>query len=306
MPYTYPPVAPTIAGDYITVSRFLNNTPLVARRLRTLAEQRFVATSILTGRTTTSSGSLQYETTEGIYADRAVEVIAPGSEYPLTTLTSGPIQQVSTQKWGQDSDFTDEAVSRYNMPVVSKGMVKLINTAAKNIDGLCLSLIASVVTQTQGTAGTGNWTGATGVTILRDIMNAKAALMSLNQGYDPNVLLVNDTTWAAIASDATLINTLRRETAQNVVYTGQMTNVAGVTILPTPNLPAAGGWLLDSSMLGGIVTESLGGGYVSAGELLESKSIREDKKDQWRVRVRATFAPYVIEPNAAIKINNAI
>lgn len=306
MPYIYPPVAPTISGDYVTTSRFLNSTPLVARRLRTLAEQRFVSTSILTARTSTTSGSMQYETSEGIYADRAVEVIAPGSEYPLTTLATGPIQQVSTQKWGQDTIFTDEAVSRYNMPVVAKGMTKLVNTAAKNIDGLCLSLIASTVSQVQGTAGTKNWSDPSVATILRDIMTAKATLQALNQGYDPNVLLVNDLTWAAIASDSTLINTMRRENSANVVYTGEMTTIAGVTILPTPNLPSAGGWLVDTSMLGGIVSETLGGGYQSAGELLESKSIREDKKDQWRVRVRATFAPYIIEPNAAIKIANAI
>ena len=305
MPYTYPPVAPTIAGDYVTASRFLNNTPLVARRLRTLAEQRFVSTTVLTGRTTTSSGSMQFETNEGIYTDRAVEVIAPGSEYPLTTLTTGPIQQVSTQKWGQDSVFTDEAVSRYSMPIVGKGMQKLVNTAAKNIDGLALSLIASSVTQTQGTAGTLNWT-ATNPTILRDIMTAKATLLGLNQGYDPNVLLVNDMVWASIGSDPTLINTLQRESSANTVYSGQMNALAGLQILPTPNLPSAGAWLVDTSMLGGIVTETLGGAYQPAGEILESKTIREDRKDQWRVRVRATFAPYIIEPNAAIKINNAI
>jgi hypothetical protein len=28
MPYLYPPVAPTISGDYVTASRFLNSTPM--------------------------------------------------------------------------------------------------------------------------------------------------------------------------------------------------------------------------------------------------------------------------------------
>lgn len=304
MPYTFPPAAPTVSGDNVTASRFLNSTPLVARRLRTLAEQRFVSLSVLTGRVSTTSGSVQMETSEGLYTDRAVEVVAPGAEYPLTTITSGPISQVSTQKWGQDTRFTDEAISRYAMPVVDKGLQKLVNTAAKNIDGLALSLIASSVTQTQGTAGTNNWTGAS-PTILKDLMNAKATIMALNQGYDPDVLLVNDATWAAIASDTTLQAAMQRENANNPVYTGQFNVLAGVRIVPTPNLPAAGGWLIDSTQFGGIVTERVGGGYQNAGELLETKSIREDKNDQWRVRVRSIFAPYVVEPNAAIKINNA-
>jgi hypothetical protein len=306
MPYTFPPAAPTVSGDNVTASRFLNSTPLVARRLRTLAEQRFVSLSVLSGRTNTSSGSLQLETSEGIYTDRAVEVVAPGSEYPLTTISTGPIQQVSTQKWGQDTLFTDEAIARYAMPAVDKGLQKLVNTAAKNIDGISLSLIASAVTQTQGTAGTNNWTAASGATILRDLMNAKATLAALNQGYDADVLLVNDATWAAVASDATLINAMQRESTANPVYSGELTTLAGVRIVRTPNLPATGGWLIDSTVFGGIVTENLGGGYQSAGDMLETKSIREERADRFRVRVRATFAPYIVEPNAAIKINNAV
>ncbi len=303
MPYLYPPAAPTISGDYITVSQFLNDTPVVNYELSLLARQRFVALSVLTGRQTTTSGSLQVQGAEGIYADRAVEVVAPGAEYPLTTLTTGPLSQVSTQKWGEDTLITDEAVSREKFPVVQRAMTKLVNTAAKNIDGLALSLIASAVTQTQGVAGTGNWTGAS-PTILRDILNAKATLYGLNRGYEPDVLLVNDATWAAVASDSTLINTLQRETTSNAVYSGQLTSLAGVRILPTPNLPAAGAWLIDSSMLGGLVTEQLGGGYQSAGELLESKTMRDDNNDRWRMRVRATFAPYIREASAAIKIAN--
>ncbi len=251
----------------------------------------------------TTSGSIQIETSEGIYADRPLEVVAPGAEYPLTTLSTGPIQQISTQKWGEDSIFTYEAVSRFNFPVVQKGLAKMVNTAAKNIDGISLSLIASAVTQTQGTAGTNNWTGAN-PTILRDIMNAKATIMALNQGYDPDVLLLNDLTWAAVASDPTLINTLQRENPSNAVYSGQLNSIAGLRILPTPNLPAAGAWIIDSKMLGGLVTEQLPGDYQSAGELLETLSMNEPGQDRWRVRVRSTFAPYIVEPNAGIKIAN--
>jgi hypothetical protein len=308
MPYTYPPAAPTVSGDFVTASRFLNATPLVARRLRTLAEQRFVSLRVLTGRASTTSGSLQLEQSENMYADRPVEVVSPGGEYPLTTLSTGPIQQVSTQKWGEDTEFYDEALSRMGgMGSVERGLTKMVNSAAKNIDGIGLSLIASTVTQTQGTGGTLNWT-ATGTppTILRDILTAKATLAALNQGYDPDVLLINDATWAAVASDPTLINSLRRENPSNPVYSGDLVNLAGVDILPTPNLPAAGGWLIDSKAFGGMVVENLGGSYQSAGELLETKSMRKDDVDGWRVRVRSVFAPYIVEPNAAIKINNAI
>jgi hypothetical protein len=136
MPYSYPPASPTISGDFVTASRFLNSTPLVARRLRTLAEQRFVGQRVLSGRATTTSGSLQLEQSESMYSDRPVEVVSPGGEYPLTTLSTGPIQQVSTQKWGEDSEFYDEALSRMGgMGSVERGLTKMVNQAAKNIDG---------------------------------------------------------------------------------------------------------------------------------------------------------------------------
>jgi hypothetical protein len=305
MPYLYPPAAPTISGDNVTASRFLNDSPVVARALATMAQQRFVGSRVLSGRRSTTSGSLQVEGFATFYSNRAIESVAPGSEYPLTDLTTGPISQVSTQKWGQDTLFTDEAISREGFPVVPRGMQLLVNTGVKNVDSLCLSLIASAVNATQGTAGTLNWTGAS-PTILRDLLNAKATLAALNKGYDADVLLINDATWAAVASDPTLINALRREDPGNAVYSGDLVTLAGVQILPTPNLPAAGGWLIDSTQLGGIVSENLGGDYQPSGEFLESKTIRENHKDRWRMRVRAVFAPYVQNADAAIKINNAI
>ena len=49
MAVLYPPAQPSISGDVVTISRFLNNPTLVARRLRTLAEQRFISDVLLSG-----------------------------------------------------------------------------------------------------------------------------------------------------------------------------------------------------------------------------------------------------------------
>jgi hypothetical protein len=67
MAYTYPASAPTISGDTVTISRFLNSPTLVARRLRTILEQRYIADTLLSGRFTVSGGAVQYETGETIY-----------------------------------------------------------------------------------------------------------------------------------------------------------------------------------------------------------------------------------------------
>lgn len=300
MPNAFPPASPTIAGDYMTVSRFLNTPTLVARRMRTLAEQRLISTSILTGRETVSGGAISFEQNEGLYADRPVEAVSPGGEYPLTTVGDGTAQLAKVVKWGQDTFVTDESAKRKAMSAVDKALLKLINTAAKNVDTVALSAIASSVTQTQAAAAA--WSAATGVQMLRDVLKAKAALAALNQGYEADTMVIDDLTWALIASDQTLISTIARETQSNAVVTGNFDVLAGLRIMRTPNLPAAGAWILDSSQLGGIATEDLGGNYQKVDGILESKSIRDEDNDQWRLRARAVAVPYINEPNAAIRI----
>lgn len=300
MPNAFPPASPTISGDYLTVSRFLNTPTLVARRMRTLAEQRLVATTILTGREAVSGGAISFEQNEGLYADRPVEAVSPGGEYPLTTISTGPAQLAKTVKWGQDTLVTDESAKRQAMSAVDKALLKLINSAAKNVDTVALAAIASSVTQTQAAAAA--WSAASGTQILRDILTAKAAIRALNQGYEPDTLIVNDASWAYLASDQVLINAIARETQSNAVVTGNFELIAGLRIVSTPNLPATGAWIVDSAQLGGIAVEDLGGNYDKVDGILESKSIRDDDNDQWRLRARATCVPYITEPNAAIRI----
>lgn len=300
MSNAFPPASPTIAGDYLTVSRFLNTPTLVARRMRTLAEQRLIATSILTGRETVSGGAISFDQNEGLYTDRAVESVSPGGEYPLTTVGNGAAQLAKVVKWGQDTLVTDESAKRKAMSAVDKALLKLINTAAKNVDTVALAAIASSVTQSQVAAAA--WSAASGTQILRDILKAKAALSALNQGYDADTLIVDDASWALLASDQVLINAIARETQSNAVVTGNFELIAGLRIMRTPNLPAAGAWILDSAQLGGVATEDLGGNYQKVDGVLESKSIRDEDNDQWRLRARAVCVPYITEPNAAIRI----
>jgi hypothetical protein len=60
----------------------------VQRRLRTLAEQRYIADRILTGRFNVEGGAILYETGETIFSDDSPLAVAPGAEYPLVGLTS--------------------------------------------------------------------------------------------------------------------------------------------------------------------------------------------------------------------------
>src|ERR687896_1661115 len=103
MPYTYPPAGPSISGDVVTINRFLNNPTLVARRLRTLLEQRYVADTLLSGRFTVSGGAVTYETGESIFSGENPRAVGPGGEYPLVSPATGNASIAKTVKWGQDA-----------------------------------------------------------------------------------------------------------------------------------------------------------------------------------------------------------
>lgn len=302
---TYPPAAATLADPNLTASRFLQNPQFVARALQTMGDLRYRGTFLLTGRQETTGGAVGYEQVEGIFADAAPEIVAPGGEYSLTTIADGPAGLARVAKYGKDTLITDEAIKRRQMDPVTKGLLKLVNSAQLVIDQATVSVIASAITATRA-AGTA-WTSAS-PTILRDILRAVADVRGLNLGYEPNALLVDDATWAYLASDPQISAAMARESATNPIYTGRFEILAGLQVIPTPaaNLPLGVGtsaWVVDTDQLGFIATEDLAQGYQAAGELVQSKVIREDKVDAWTVRVRANFVPVVTDPGAGFRIS---
>jgi hypothetical protein len=302
---TYPPAGPTYSDPNLTASRFLQNPAFVAHRIQQLGDLRYRGTFLLRGRQDTTGGAVGYETVESIFADAPPEAVAPGSEYTMTTVGDGPGGLARVVKSGKDTLVTDEAIKRRNMDPVEKGIRKLVNSQAAAIDGSVISLIASSVTQ--NITASAVWGGGS-AKILQDLLRAKATVASQNLGYEPNVVLVDDIAWAYMASDPVVSAALAREDKSNPIYSGRFDVIAGMEIVPTPsaNLPGGVGtaaWVLDADQLGFIASEDLGGGYQAAGDLVQSKVMRLDQNDSWRLRVRANFAPVVTDPLAGCKIN---
>ncbi|AZV00735.1 major capsid protein [Gordonia phage Kiko] len=303
MPITYPPAQPTLSGDNITISRFLKDPTAVARRLRTLAEQRFIADVLLSQRLVTESGSILYETGESIYADRAPEAIAPGSDYPLTSIGTGTAQLAHTVKWGRDAEITDEAISRQKMVPVERAFTKLVNNMVKTVDGVALSAIGSAVSN--ATAAIAPWDGSGSTpNVLRDVMLAVARIRAQNEGFEGDTVVVDDLTWAYVMSDDKIANLLSRESKDSPIYTGELPKIGILRFLPTPNIPVAkAAFVVDTAQLGGMADEKLAGpGYTGAAGGVEVKSIRDDDHDKWRIRSRRVTVPVVLEPKAAWKI----
>jgi hypothetical protein len=298
MPLTYPPAPPTLSGDVESINRFLQSPTLLTRRLRTLLENRFISDSLLTGRYTLQGGSVLFEQSESIYADRTVEQVAPGGEYPLSGTTSGLAAIASAAKWGQDALVTDEAIKRLMLDPVTRALLKLVNNLVKKVDQVTLAAIASAVTQT--TTAVAAWAPGTASTNpLYDIGKAIGVIRALNQGYDPDILVVDDLHYAQLMNNATVLSAMAREDKSNPAYSGMLPGpLAGLRVLVTPNLPtAATAILLDSTVMGGMADEDLGGpGYSGQVKGVEGKSIRNELNDSWRLRARRVTVPVVIEP----------
>lgn len=296
----------TLADPILSASRFLKQPTLVARRLQELAQLRYIGTKILKGRVEAMGGSVLFEQVEGIFADKAPEPVAPGSEYTQTTAADGPAALAKVTKQGEDVKVTDEAIARRNMDPVNKATRKLVNSTALQVDQTVIAAVASAVTQTA--AATAKWDrSGTAPTVLQDILLGKANITGNNLGYNPDVLLVDDLTWAYMASDTVIATAMAREDRTNPIYSGLFEVLAGLEVIhvPATSLPGAVGtnaWILDSSQLGYIAFENLGGGYQSAGELIESKVIRDEDSDAWRIRARSNFVPIVTDPKAGYKI----
>ena len=304
MAYTYPPAAPSLSGDVETINRFLRNPTLVQRRLRTLAEQRYIADAILTGRFRAEGGAVLYETGESIFADDDPRAVAPGSEYPLTTVGTGAASLAKTVKWGQDTEITDESIARRQMNPVERAFTKLINENVSYVDSVALSAVASAVTQSTNAAA--DWSTATAAQILKDALLAAANIRALNMGYDPDTVVVDDLNHAYALAAFTAAGYFARESdSDNPALTGRFPVIGGLRWLPTPNGVAANtAVVLDSTQLGGMADEDLGGpGYVGGGPAgIQAKTIRDDDRDAWRIRVRRVTVPVVLEPAAAWKI----
>ncbi|MGV9779798.1 phage major capsid protein, partial [Streptosporangium sp. NPDC003464] len=176
-----PPAPPSLSGDLLSIHRLLASPTQIQRRLRTIADLRFISDQILTQRFRSSGGAVLYEVSEPIFNTRSPQAVGPGSEYPHDVTANGAAALASVSKWGQATRLTDEAIKRNARPgdEVDRVLRKVINTVIRHVDGITMSAVASAVTQTQ--AAGDDWI-ATTATILRDIELAKAKIAELQMG----------------------------------------------------------------------------------------------------------------------------
>jgi hypothetical protein len=319
MPHVYPAPAPSISGDVLTISRFLNSPAAVQRRLRTLTENRFIADVLLSGRFQVQGGSILYEMSESIFTSKAPEAVNAGAEYPMATAGPGTAALAAVTKWGQDVPITDEHIGRYGGRAAEVALIKVANYIIKQVDSVALAVIAAATTATRAAGQPGGvgsaraWSvitsdPATSAAPFLDLMGAAAEIRALDQGYEPDVAVMSDLSLARLVSTAAVIAGLPREDRNSVTAAGlaAVRDIAGLTPLPTNNLPVSSTvFVIDSTMLGGLAYERIPSPEYQGDPAngVESFSRRDpNATDKWIVRGRRPVVPIVQEPGASFKI----
>lgn len=296
-------MGPTLNGRDLTVDYLMNHPTIVYRLLRTIVEQRLIGGHILTGRVDmTGSGAAVYEVGEPIMVDDDPAEISELAEFPLVDDDGATPALAKSAKRGFGSRIGLETVSRNRLDVVNRKLLKMANRAIFHFDSLVLSAVGSAVTQTQAAAAAWNTSGADQ---FLDLLLSGAKIDGLNEGYVANTVVAKPEKWAR------LVGSLAKTFAgaigtPDIIASGNVMQVAGLTLLKTTNMPASTDVLvLDSTQLGSIGFENLGGGYQgdpSDPLGVESKVWFRDENDGWQIQVRKTGVPMVQEPGAAVKV----
>ena len=209
-----------------------------------------------------------------------------------------------TVKWGQDTLVTDEAIKRLQRNPVDRAFTKLANQSVSYIDSVAMSAITSAVTASAAAAAAWTTTSTTAESILLDVMNAKANIVALDEGFDADTVVVDDLTYASVMAKFIAAGFLPREDPSGALVTGQFPRIQGLTWLPTNHGIDTVALVVDRQQLGGMADENIGGpGYASVdGVGVQAKSIRDEETDGYRLRARRVTVPVVLEPKAGRKI----
>jgi hypothetical protein len=114
----------------------LNQPTRVTRFIMDLSLQRFIADRVFQSGGGVTGGAVIYDvaTQNWLYADRDVQRVSPGGEFPIIT-SSRPVPSLATvEKWGGKVYVTDEAKDRNNSVALTNQLRQLTNTIIRKIN----------------------------------------------------------------------------------------------------------------------------------------------------------------------------
>src|SRR5262245_34081763 len=115
---------PTITGTTFTVDLALNNpTRVITPIIMDLTIQRFFVDRACTSAGGVTGGAVLYDNVAAdLYADRDVQRVEPGSEFPEIAFSRRAPAVAAVEKWGGKFYFTDEARDRNDLAAFTNAL----------------------------------------------------------------------------------------------------------------------------------------------------------------------------------------
>jgi hypothetical protein len=291
----YPPGAPTVNGTTVSVDLWLKQPAYVQRAIEDLARERFLADYVFAAGPPAPSGSVLYDqvTQAMLYAERDIQQIEPGSEFPLLTFPGAAPLVATVKKWGGAFDVTDEQRDRNRYDVFARNLRMTVNTIVRKMDTVAMAALNAAPLLTQ--AASGDWSAAA-TDIISDVQTAKFAVYNQDLGYEVDTVLLNPAQALDIRKDTDIRQALPREaTANNPLFSDDLTGLLGLNWIESNRVPAGTVYLLQRQVVGSRSDE----------QPLSSEIVPDRKAQTTRVQAWRKVVPYVTDPKAAIKITGA-
>ena len=296
----------------LTVDALLKQPRILSRSLTSLTSKRFVTDKVLAKGTPemVAGGSATYQKSESIYPDQGQTVpleVGVRAEFPRAGWTEA-IFTAAVHKYGLEVPIAFESVRRNQMDQMARAQKKLANSVTKFVDSLMMSLLLTDSDMLTDTSA--DWS-TSGTDIIADLATFRKQIYDLDEGYEPDTMLLNPAQELDLLMDADIRSVLPRETSNSAVQTGNAPLILGFRqMLVSPVVTAGTVFLLESKIIGTVADEEPDGreGYAStpagAGEFASIfvKTYEETKRDEWVVRAARFPAMWLAEPKAAVRV----
>ena len=140
---------PVITGSTFTIDIALQNpTRVLTPMVLDLTVQRFFVDRAFTSAGGVTGGAVIYDIVvpPDLYADRDIQRVEPGSEFPEVAFSRRAPAAAVVEKWGGKFRFTDEARDRNLIGEFTKAMRQLSNTIVRKINQRGVQTLEAFIT----------------------------------------------------------------------------------------------------------------------------------------------------------------
>lgn len=295
-PFTtpYPQATPTISGQNISISVFLQSPARVQRAITDFTVERFIMDRIFSRGPTATGGAVMYDVVTGtfFFLDRDVQEIRPGSQFPILAGGEQLPQVAAVRKIGGEVMLTYENVRRDNRNLLAREIMRLGNNMVRYVDATAVAALNAAAIYTMTAAAL--WSTTT-TDPLADIATAAQLIYGPDLGYQPDTILMNPFDHMNLVKNTTLRTALPREdtTPRNPIFGGSINMLEGLDIYLSNRVPSGTAYMLQAGIVGSYSEEVPQ--YATV--------IDEPRVETWFIHGARVIVPYVTDPKACVKIS---